>query len=87
MLSAAVRSKAVILLLFIHCLLLLPFVCGGVCAGSSFDALSNSAIILLRKIELTDLLKWCHLLSLSLFLANPWVGLWYVIVALTCKNF
>ena len=35
MISAAVRSKAVVLLLFIHCLLLLPLFV-GFCVGSLF---------------------------------------------------
>ena len=57
-------------------------------AGSFFfNVLSSSAIILLRKIGLTDCFSGV-IYSLSLLLANPWVGLWYVIVAVTCcKNF
>ena len=55
--TAAVRSKVVILLslLFIHCLLLLPL-CGGLCwsllCGVVFIVLFSFVIILLRRREL-----------------------------------
>ena len=66
---AAVRSKVVIMLLFIHCLLLLPFssvfVGGGgrgccvwsLCFGLALRILSSFTIILLKKNELVALLK------------------------------
>ena len=59
---AAVRSKAVILLLFIYCLLFLPFFCGSSMLGPCFAVLcvgSSFAIILLGKRELVALLLLC----------------------------
>ena len=59
MASAAVHSKAVIMLLLIHCLLLLPLgVGGGVCVVV-FGVLPCLTIILLRKRELVALLLLC----------------------------
>ena len=59
MASAAVHSKAGTLLLFIHCLLLLP-----VCVVSLFNSgilgiLSKLSIILLMKREMVALLSLC----------------------------
>ena len=55
--SSAVRSTAVVLLLFSHCLLLLPlFVCFCCCAV--LCGLSSFAIIPLGKRELVALLLW-----------------------------
>ena len=67
MTSAAVRSKAMILLLMIHCLLLLPLCRGFMfeCKGFMLDprfvlsVFTSSAIILLRKRELVALLELC----------------------------
>ena len=61
MISAAVRSKAVVLLLFIHCLLLLPLFV-GFCFGSLFFvqyfvSFLVFAIIPLVKKELVALLS------------------------------
>ena len=85
---AAVRSKAVVLLL-IYCLMYLPLsvkvLCWSLVWCAFLYVISTFAIILTRKRELDALL----LLSLGclvtvrvrwLFLAVPWVGLQFVIV-------
>ena len=67
MTSAAVRSKAMILLLMIHCLLLLPLCRGFMFKCKSFvldpcfvlSVFTSFAITLLRKRELVALLKLC----------------------------
>ena len=61
MVSAAARTKAVVLLLLIHSLLLLSLFLGG-CVWSLFccavfSVISSFAIILLGKIELVTFLK------------------------------
>ena len=62
--SATVHSKAVVLLLFIPCLLFLPLLCGDLVFRSLFSfavlcALSSFAIISLGKRELAVLLLLC----------------------------
>ena len=59
--SAAVRSKAVVLLLFIHCLLLPPWFCGdcefwSLLCYAVLSVVTSFAIILLGRRELFDLL-------------------------------
>ena len=82
---AAVRSKAVVLLLLTFCLLLLPlwesvivlFCCVLICVHSSI------AIILMGKRELVallDLSSWCLVMVERLFLAVPRGCLQFVIV-------
>ena len=57
MASAAVRSKVLVLLLSIHCLLLLPlFVPVCDCVWCSTSVLSSFAIVSLRNKELVALL-------------------------------
>ena len=83
---AAVRSKAVVLLLLTFCLLLLSFV--GVCNCSMFCCTllyvhSSIAIILMGKRELIALLNlssWCLVMVEWLFLAVPQGCLQFVIV-------
>ena len=83
MVSAAVHSKAVFLLLFTHWLLLLLlfvfFFVSSLFPGAVLCVLSRFAIILLGKIGLVALLLWsseCHVsVVLCLFLTVPWAGL------------
>ena len=83
---AAVRSKAVVLLLLTFCLLLLPIL--GVCNCSMFCCTllyvhSSIAIILMGKRELIALLNlssWCLVMVDRLFLAVPRGSLQFVIV-------
>ena len=84
--EAAVRSKAVALLLLIRCLLLLPlweyvfFLCLVVCY---FMSILVFAIILMGKSDLVALLSlsfWCLVIVMWLFLEVPWVCLQFVIV-------
>ena len=89
MASAAVRSKAVVLLLLTFCLLLLSLwesvivLCFVV---HYFMAINFSfAIILMGKRELIALLSlssWCLMIVVWLFLAVPWVCPRFVIVVL-----
>ena len=83
--KAAVRSKAVVLLLLTFCLLLLPlwesvivlFCCTLLYVHSSI------AIILMGKRELVALLNlspWCLMMVEWLFLTVPWGCLQFVIV-------
>ena len=84
--SAAVRSKAVILLLLTFCLLLLPL--WGVCNCSMFCSTlfyvqSSIAIILIGKgglVALLNVSSWCLVMVGWIFLAVPWGCLWFVIV-------
>ena len=84
--AAAVRSKAVILLLFTFLLIVSPIV--GVCNCSMFCSTllyvhSSFAIILIGKRELVALLSvssWCLMMAMWLFLAMLWVFLRFVIV-------
>ena len=81
--SDAVHSKAIVLLLFSHGLLLFPL--SGGCVWSMFCyavlcVLSSFAFILLGKRELVALLLWdseCQVsvIVLYLFFKVPWVGL------------
>ena len=94
--SAAVRIKAVIMLLSIQCLLLLLPLGVFFCVGSSFcavvlDVFSSLAIILLREREreragcFTLSALWLSVFCvLCLFLTVPWVGQRSVIV--TCPG-
>ena len=89
MTSSIVYSKAVVLLLFIHCLLLLPLFVGAYCYMlvlfcSSF--LSFQVLVLSRwgrERELGALLcsEFRAASVLWIFLVRPWVGLSYVVVA------
>ena len=86
---AAVRSKAVVLLL-LTCLFLLPF-------WESVNVLCfvvryfMSLLVLLdgeerELVALLSLSSWCLLIVVLLFLAVPWVcslGLWYFLIILT----
>ena len=86
---AAVRFKAVVLLLLIYCLMYLPLLLGFLCLSLFCYALlcvhSSFAIILKRKRKLVDLLLLSYRCIVSitvlwLFLTVPWVGLQCVIV-------
>ena len=89
MASSIVCSKAVVLLLFIHCLLLLPLFVGAYCYMlvlfcSSF--LSFQVLVLSRWGRERELgaLVWSEFRVVSvlwIFLVVPWVGLSYVVVA------
>ena len=89
MTSAAVRSKAVVLLLLIRCLVCFPLVVGVLCLSlfccALLYVLSSFAIILKSKRELVALLLLSYgcLVAVGvlwLFLAVPWVGLRCVIL-------
>ena len=69
-------------MLFIHCLLWLPFGVGNCVQSFALCVLSCLAIILLRKREPIDLLFAVAVADLCLFLTVQWVGLRSVIVAL-----
>ena len=92
MVKAAVRSKAVVLLLLTCCLLFSPIV--GFCNCSMFCCTflyvpSSFAIILIGKRELVALLSlssWCLVIVVWLFLAVPWVSLQFVIVVFPDHN-
>ena len=83
---AAVRSKAVVLLLLTFLFIVTPIV--GVCNCSLFCYTflyvhSSIAIILMGKRELVALLNlssWCLMMVERLFLAVPWGCLRFVIV-------
>ena len=83
---AAVRSKAMALLLLLFLFIVTPIV--GVCNSSMFccsllSVHSSIAIILMGKRELVALLKlssWCRVMVEWLFLAMPWGILRIVIV-------
>ena len=84
MAEAAARSKAVVLLLLIHCLMHLPLFVGVLCLSLFCYALlcvhSSFAIILKRKRKLVALLLLSYrcivtINVLGLFLFVPWVGL------------
>ena len=85
--SAAVHSKAVVLLLFIHCLLLLRLFVGGLVLGLSF-VLQYLVSFLVLQSSGRGRESWllyfccseCHVavIILLLFLAVLWVGLLYV---------
>ena len=88
---AAVRSKAVVLLLLTFCLLLLPLRESVIvlCFVIRYF-MSSFAIILMRKRELDVLLilsSWCLVMVVWLFLAVPWVVcglcLWYFLIIRT----
>ena len=90
---AAVRSKAVVLLLLTFCLLLLPLwesvivLCFVV---SYFVSHSSIAIILMGKRELVALLNlssWCLVMVERLFLAVPRGCLQFVIVVFLDHTF
>ena len=86
MAQAALRCKAVVLLLLTFCLLLTPIL--GVCNCSMFCCMllyvrSSIAIILMGKRELVALLNlssWCLVMVERLFLAVPRGCLQFVIV-------
>ena len=87
--KAAVRSKAVVLLLLTFCLLLLPLwesvivLCFVVRFSMSIIVLISIAIILMGKRELVALLNlssWCLVMVERLFLAVPLGYLRFVIV-------
>ena len=89
MAQAAVRSKAVVLLLLIHCILYLTLSVGVLCWSLFCYALLcvifSFAIILTRKSGLVALLQlssWCLVTVnvLWLYLMVQWVGLQCVIV-------
>ena len=73
MASVAVRSKAVVLLLFIHCLLFLGFVLD--IRYAVYCVLPSFAIIWLGKRELVALSLWSSESHILLSLKVPWVGL------------
>ena len=83
---AAVRSKAMVLLLLIFLFIVTPIV--GVCNCSMFCCTliyvhSSIAIILMGKrklIALLNLSSWCLVMVERLFLAVPWSCLQFVIV-------
>ena len=83
---AAVRSKVVVLLLLIYCLMYFPLYVGVLCLYLFCYALlcvySSFAIILKRKRKLVALLLLSYrcIVVLWLFLAAPWVGMQFVIV-------
>ena len=86
---AAVRSKAMVLLLLIYCLMYFPLFVGALCLYLFCYALlcvhSSLAIILKRKRKLVALLLLSYrcivtINVLWLFLTEPWVGLQCVIV-------
>ena len=90
--KAAVRSKAVVLLLLIYCLMYFPLFVGALCLSLICYALlyvhSSFAIILKRKRKLVALflLSFRCLITvivLWFFLTMPWAGLQCVIVVLT----
>ena len=75
----AVRSKAAVLLLLIHCLVLLQLFWSLLCYAV-LSVFSSFAIILMRKRELVALLKLssCCLVTVCvmwLFLMVSWVGM------------
>ena len=84
--KAAVRSKAVVLLLLTFLFIVTPIV--GVCICSMICCTllyvhSSIAIILMGKRELVALLylsSWCLVMVERLFLAVPWGCLLFVIV-------
>ena len=89
MACAAVRSKAVVLLLLIYCLIYFPFFVGVLCLSLFCYALlyfhSSFAIILKRKRKLVALLLLSYRFIVTinvlwLFLTVPWAGLQCVIV-------
>ena len=84
-----IRSKVVVLLLLIYCLMHFPLFVGDVCLSLFYFALlcvhSRFAIILKRKRKLVALLLLSYrcivtVNVLLLFLTVPWVGLQYMIV-------
>ena len=86
---AAVRPKAVVLLLLIYCLMYFPLFVGVLCLSLFFYALlcvhSRFAIILRWKRKLVALLLLSYRCIVTInvlwvFLKVPWVGLQYVIV-------
>ena len=84
MASSIVCSKAVVPLLFIHCLLLLPLFVGVYCCFAIVFVLSSFAIISQGKRELVALVcsEFRVASVLWIFLAVQWVGLSHVDVAL-----
>ena len=93
MASAAVHSKAVVQLLFVHCVLLLSLFVGVWYIGHLFYfavycGLSGFAIISQGKSELVASPFFlffsfgCHIavILLWLFLAVLWVSLWYLLI-------
>ena len=87
--KAAVRSKVVVPLLSIYCLMFFPLFVGVLCLSlfsyALLCVLSSFAIILKRKIKLVALLLLSNrcivtINVLWLFLTVPWVGLMCVIV-------
>ena len=85
MASAAVRSKAVVLLLMTFCLLSLPLWESVIvlCFCTLLYVHSSIAIILMGKRELValfNLSSWCLVMVEWLFLAVPWGCLRFVIV-------
>ena len=85
MTKAAVRSKAVVLLLLAFCLLVLPLlesVCSMFCCTLLYVH-SSIAINVMGKrklIALLNLSSWCLVMVEWLFLAVPWGFLLFVIV-------
>ena len=84
---AADRSKAVVLLLLIYCLVYLPLFVGVLCLSLFCYALLHSsfAIILKRKRKLVAMLLFSYRYTVAinvlwLCLTVPWVGLQCVIV-------
>ena len=86
---ATARSKAVVRMLLIYCLMYSQLFVGGLCLSLFCYALlcvhSSFAIILKREKKLLALLllPYIRLVTVNvlwLFLAVPWVGLQYVIV-------
>ena len=87
--KAAVRSKAVVLLLLIYCLMYFPLFVGALCLSLFCYALlcvhSSFAIILKRrerKLVALLLLSYSCIVTINvlwLFLMVPWVGLQCVI--------
>ena len=83
--KAAVRSKAVVLLLLIQCWLLLTLRnCSIFCCALKFLCVHFSfAIILMGKRELVALFcwfSWCLVIVVWLFYAMPWAFLQFAIV-------
>ena len=87
--KADVRSKKVVLLLLIYCLMHFPMFVGVLCLSLFCYALlcvhSSFAFILKRKKKLVALLLLSYICIVTinvlwLLLAVPWVGLQYVIV-------
>ena len=95
--KTAVRSKAVVPLLLINCLLYLPLFVGVICLSLFYYALlcvhSSFAIMLKRKRErklvALLLLSYRYFVAINvlrLFFTVPWVGLQFVIVVFPDHN-